>query len=130
MFLKLQRLSKGLQKWIHRKVDNVKLQLAMAKEILHQLEIARDSLALSQGEEWLRRKLKGHCLGLASLERTIAHLRSRVLFLKERDANTSFFHQQARYRKKNFISKLQVEDRLYISQDENQEVGLISMRIC
>ena len=41
-----------------------------------------------------------------------------------------FFHQQARYRKKNFISKLQVEDRLYISQDENQEVGLISMRIC
>jgi len=82
MFLKLQRLSKGLQKWSHRKVDNVKLQLAMAKEILHQLEITRDSLALSQGEEWLRRKLKGHCLGLASLERTIAHLRSRVLFLK------------------------------------------------
>ena len=42
-----------------------------------------------------------------------------------------FFHQQERYRKKkNFISKLQVEDRLYISQDENQEVGLISMRIC
>jgi hypothetical protein len=50
--------------------------------------------------------LKLHCLGLASLERTIARLRSRILYLQEGDANTSFFHQQARYRKKkNFIAK-------------------------
>lgn len=43
----------------------------------------------------MRKKLKLHCLGLASLEQTIARLRSRVLYLKEGDANTSFFHQQA-----------------------------------
>jgi exonuclease III len=97
VFLKLQRLSKGLQKWSHRKVGNVKLQLDMAKEVLHRLEIARDSRALGPEEDWLRRKLKLHCLGLASLERTIARLRSRILYLREGDANTSFFHQQARY---------------------------------
>ncbi|WVZ79973.1 hypothetical protein U9M48_027494 [Paspalum notatum var. saurae] len=123
VFLKLQRLSKGLQRWSNRKVGNVKMQQAMAKEILHRLETARDSLALSQCEEWLRKKLKLHCLGLASLERTIARLRSRVLYLKEGDANTSFFHQHACYRKKkNFISKLQVKDRLYVSQEEKQDV--------
>lgn len=91
LFLKLKRLSRGLQKWSHRKVGNVKLQLSMAKEVLHRLEIVRDSRSLSQGEDWLRRKLKMHCLGLTSLERTIARLHSRVLFLQEGDANTIFF---------------------------------------
>ena len=81
-------------------VGNIRLQLDIAKEILHCLEIARDNRALSPGEEWFRKKLKHLCLGLASLERTIARLRSRILYLKEGDANTSFFHQQARYRKK------------------------------
>jgi hypothetical protein len=76
LFLKLQRLSKGLQKWGQRKVGNIKLQLEMAKEILHCLEIERDSRQLTENEEWLRKKLKLHCLGLASLERTIARLRS------------------------------------------------------
>lgn len=90
LFLKLKRISRGLQKWSHRKVGNVKLQLSMAKEVLHRLEIVRDSCSLSQGKVLLRRKLKMHCLGLTSLERTIARLHSRVLFLQEGDANTIF----------------------------------------
>jgi hypothetical protein len=47
----------------------MRLQLAMAKNILHCLEIARDFRDLSVGEEWLRQRLKQHCLSLASLER-------------------------------------------------------------
>jgi hypothetical protein len=125
IFLKLQRLSNGLQKWSHHKVGDVKLQLATAKEILHRIEIARNNRVLSPGEEWLRKKLKLHCLGLASLERTIARLRSRILYLQEGDANTSFFHQQARYRKKkNFIAKFQVEERIVTSQEEKQQAAL------
>jgi len=46
------------------KIDNVNTQQGMAKEILHRLEIARDSRDLSPGEEWLRKKLKLHCLGV------------------------------------------------------------------
>jgi len=62
---------------------------------------------------------------LASLERTIARLRSRVLYLKEGDANTSFFHQQARYRKKkNFIAKLQVGDQTVVDQEDKQPAVL------
>jgi hypothetical protein len=122
LFIKLQRLSKGLQKWGQRKIGNIKAQLELAREILHRLEIERDSRALSEREEWLRKKLKLHCLGLASLERTIARLRSRILYLQEGDANTAFFHQQARYRKKkNFIPKLQVGNQVVVSQDEKQK---------
>lgn len=124
LFLKLQRVSKDLQKWGQRKVGNIKLQLEMAKEILHRLEIARDSRSLYNREEWLRKKLKLHCLGLASMERTIARLRSRILYLKEGDANTSF-HQQARFRKKkNFIAKLQTETSLAVTQEEKHAAVL------
>jgi hypothetical protein len=68
VFLNLQRLSRGLQRWSQRKVGNVKMQLEMTKEVLHCLEIAKDSRNLDLGEEWLRKKLKVHCIGLASLE--------------------------------------------------------------
>ena len=95
LFIKLQRLRKGLHKWGQHKVGNIKSQLEVAREILHRLEIERDFRALSQHEEWLRKKLKLHCLGLASLERTIARLRSRILYIREGDANTAFFHLQA-----------------------------------
>src|SRR5438105_3440973 len=79
----------------------------MAKEILHTLEVARDSRSLSLSEEWLRRRLKHHILALASLERTVARLRSGLLWLKEGDANSSYFHQHARYKKKkNFMAAL------------------------
>ena len=105
LFIELHRLSKGLQKWGQRKIGNIKAQLELAREILHRLEIERDSRALSELEEWLRKKLKLHCLGLASLERTIARLRSRILYLQEGDDNTVLFHQQARTERRRTSSK-------------------------
>ncbi|WVZ75824.1 hypothetical protein U9M48_023853 [Paspalum notatum var. saurae] len=76
---------------------------------------------LRDGEEWLRKKLKMHCLGLASLERTIARLQSRILHLKDGEANTAFFHQHARYRKKkNFIAKLQLGDQVTATQEKHE----------
>jgi hypothetical protein len=42
--------------------------------------------------------------------------------MKEGDANTEYFHQHARYRKnKNFIGKLQVQNRLIVDQKEKKE---------
>jgi hypothetical protein len=53
------------------------------------------------------------------LERTIARLRSQILYLREGDANTTFFHQKARFKKKkNFIPKLQVV--VVVSKDEKE----------
>jgi hypothetical protein len=90
-------------------VVKIKQLLQFAKEILPQLEIEQDSRALSSQEDWLRCRLKGHALSLASLERTMARLRSWLNWLKVGDANTSYFHHHARYRKhKNFIAKVKV----------------------
>jgi hypothetical protein len=55
--------------------------------------------------------LKKRLLGLASLERTIARQRSRILWLREGDACTHFFHLHASHRRrKNFIGHLIVDD--------------------
>jgi hypothetical protein len=119
---KFKRLSCHLQAWSQRKVGNIKEQLQFAKEILHQLEIAQDSRMLSPQEDWLRCQLKKHALGLASLERTMVRLRSRLNWLKEGDANTSYFHHHARYRKrKNFIAKVKADDQIITDQEEKKE---------
>jgi hypothetical protein len=108
---KFKAVAKGLQSWSDKKVGHVRTQLDLAKEILHQLEIAQDSRLLAPNEIWLKNALKKHSLALASLMRTIARLRSRIGWLKDGDANTALFHAHARYRKsKNFIPKIVTED--------------------
>ncbi|KAJ1262446.1 hypothetical protein BS78_09G108200 [Paspalum vaginatum] len=121
--IKLKRLTRALQSWSYSQVGNVKNQLAVAREVLHRLEIAQDSRPSSLEEDWLHKKLKHHCLALASLERTIACLRSRIRYLQEGDANPSFFHLQASCRKKKkFIPKLKNGDQIVTSQEEKQQV--------
>jgi hypothetical protein len=115
---KLKRLAKHLQSWGHKEVGNVRNQLDLAREVMHRLETAQDNRVLSEDELWLLRKLKQHCFVYASIERTITRLRSRIKYLKEGDANTKFFHMQARFRKKrNFISKLEEEGRVVANQN-------------
>lgn len=131
MFLKLKRLSKGLQKWSHTRIGNIKLQLQIAKEIFYWLEVDRDSRPLTNGEDWLRKKLKLHCLGLASLERTITRLRSRITYPREGGANTSFFFTSTLgiEKKNNFTGKLLVGDQVISDQAEKQELVSESMKI-
>jgi hypothetical protein len=70
--------AKGLQAWSDKKVGHVESQLSLAREILHQLEIAQDGRALSQEESAMKNMLKKQTLVLSSLKRTIARLRSRI----------------------------------------------------
>jgi hypothetical protein len=44
------------------------------------------------GVLWLRRTLKLFVLGIASLERTLARQRSRIIWLHERNAKSKLFH--------------------------------------
>jgi hypothetical protein len=131
IFLKLQRLSKGLQKWSHHKVGNVKLQLATAKKILHRLEIARDNRVLSPEEEWLRKKLKLHCLGLASLERTIARLRSRIFIYKRvMQILLSFISKPATARKRTLLQNFRLRNVLSPHRKKNSKQPWIFMITC
>jgi hypothetical protein len=117
---KLQATARALQSWSDKKVGNIKLQLELARELLHQLEVAQDSRSLSSSEVWLRNSIKKHSLALSSLSRTMARLRSRISWLKEGDANTSLFHAQARFRqKKNFIAAVRSDDgQIWTAQED------------
>lgn len=112
--LKLKRLTRALQSWSQRQVGHIKTEHALAREILHRLEIAQDQRQLTREENWLRGELKKHCLVLASRDRTI------VLFSHLR---IGLFHRTAGYRKrKNFIPKLLKEDQVVTGQEEKQDV--------
>lgn len=103
---KFRSLAKSLKSWSSKRIGSVRLQLALAREVVLQLDVAEEFRALSDEEKRLRNELNLKCLGLASLNRTILRQRS----LAEGDANTKFFHLQACHRKrKNVITSLNVE---------------------
>jgi hypothetical protein len=72
-------------------VGNIRMQLAMAKEVVGRLEEVGDCQPLSSHEEALCKELKLKAMGLSLLQRTIASQESRVLWLGEGDASTNFF---------------------------------------
>lgn len=87
-------------------------------EIIFRLDAAADSRRLTRGELDLRKLLKRKLLGLCSLQRTIAWQRSRLLFLREGDANTEFFHRHARHRqRRSVITTLTKDGETYTGQD-------------
>lgn len=67
LHIKLSRTAKALKKLVKLKVGNTKLQLAIVKEVIFQLNKAQEHRALSQQEFLLRRRLKARCLGLATI---------------------------------------------------------------
>jgi hypothetical protein len=119
---KFRSTVRALQSWSHKKVGHVNSQLGLAREVLHQLEIAEHNRQLSNQERWLLNQLKKHSPALLSLQRTIARSRSRICWLDEGDANTALFHSYARHRKrKNFICKLTTEDGQFLFSHEEKE---------
>ena len=123
LYRKLHATSKKIQGWSQKNVGNVKTQLGLAREVLHQLEIAQDGRALTPIEIWLRNSLMKHTLTLSSLLRTIRQLQSRISWLSDGDANTALFHAQARYRKrKNFVAQLMLDGQVYTHHEKKAEI--------
>jgi len=82
----------------------------MARTIILRLDQAADFRTLMPQERALCAELKQGCLGLSSLERTIACQRARVRYLTKGDANTKYFHMLAQGRqRRNFITSLKVD---------------------
>lgn len=87
------------------------------------LDQEQDHRQLSEVKQDLRKEMKHQCLGLASLERTIARQRSRVRELREGDVNTRYFHMKARgRRRKNHIFSIRSGESTVYSQPEIAQV--------
>jgi hypothetical protein len=85
---KFRNRSKSMKKQSQKFVGSIHLQLAVAKEVILKLEQAQETWQLSPKEVEFKMELKAKWLGLASLTRVIARQRSRIMFLREGDANT------------------------------------------
>ena len=119
---KLRNLAKALKSWSAKRIGSIRLQLAIAKEIVLRLDSAQDHRELAVHELALRRKAKLCSLGLASLQRTLVRQRARITYLAEGDANTKFFHLQPCHRsRKNYIHKLCTSDAVLFKDDEMAE---------
>jgi hypothetical protein len=103
---------KCLSSWSSKFISNIKMQILLATEVILHLDVAMDTRLLTPEERALIPLLKKKLMGLASLERTLARQRSRILWLCEGDTCTRFFHSHASHKKcKNFIGHLLVENR-------------------
>jgi hypothetical protein len=56
--MKLKATTRALHGWSDKKIRHVAFQLALAHEILHQLEVAQDRRNISPLSEWLMKRLK------------------------------------------------------------------------
>jgi hypothetical protein len=113
----LRNLVRELQQWSATKIGDIKSQLLMVCELVSRLGTAQELRELSEDEAGLRIRMKMRCLGLASLERTMARQRSRIHQLKEGDANTAYFHLIARGRRRNYIPALNVVGHVVADHD-------------
>lgn len=120
---KLRNTATALKRWSAKHVGSVRLQLAIAKEIVFRFDQAQDFRQLAPHERSLRNKMKYKSLGLASLLRTIMRQRSRITYLAEGDANTKFFHLQACHRsRKSHIASLTDGDQLIVHEDAKADL--------
>ena len=88
---KLRNVARALRSWSMKHIGSIKLQLAIAREVILRLDAAMETRELAETEQALRKRLKVRCLWSASLQRTIYRQRSQTRFLAEGDANTRFF---------------------------------------
>lgn len=83
----LRSTAKELRKWSKSIISDVALQLALANEVILQLDIAQENRPLSVDEQDLRRKLKIRVLGLAAVDKARKRQASRITWLKVGDAS-------------------------------------------
>jgi hypothetical protein len=100
--------------------------MAISRELISRFDKAQEDRILTPQEVQLRKQLKVTYLGLASLDRTIARQRARIAYLKDGDANTSFYHRQCTYRKqKNRIFSIATADRVVTEHSEMAETAFL-----
>ena len=112
---KIEACSTSLQRWSRLSFGNIRQMLKKKKKQLVQAE----ALSMRGGSHEQVRILRGEVHDLMVKEDVMWHQRARVEWLKNGDLNTSYFHSRATQRnKKNFISKLVLEDNTVVEDEK------------
>ena len=119
----MARVAKGIKHWKKDKIGDTRLQLAIVKEVLLQLEAAQEHRLLTGLELHLCRRLKARSTGLAAIEKSRIRQRSRLTYIRCGDANTKFFHNRANAcRRKNYIHCLHTDEGIAVAHYEKEKV--------
>ena len=98
---KLAALKLDLKKWNETEFGNVTFKKQAFWSKLNDLDAEEETFSLSTEEKLDQTNLRSDIEKLTLMEETSWRQRSRVLHLKEGDANTKFFHRMANSNRKN-----------------------------
>jgi hypothetical protein len=122
LFFKFQWIAVRRRQCSKKLFGNARIELHMANEIIHRLDLAQDHRELSQEDIVLRRDLKNRVLGVAAVERAYRRQASRMIRLREGDACTRFFHLKANnWSRKKFIPCLRKTNGEHAWSHEDKE---------
>jgi hypothetical protein len=92
LHVKLERTAKALKCWHRAKFGDLKLQLAIAREVIGRLDVAQEARQLTMAERALRTSLRSKILGIASINKIRMRQKARLSSIRLGDANTLLFH--------------------------------------
>ena len=119
MACKLKALKEDLKKWNKEEFGDLAFRKKCLLSELLGLDAREDVSGLSQEDQTCHIQIKGEIAHLASLEEISLRQKSRMLFVKEGDNNTLFFHRVANsHRRTNHIRGIEVDGVLYEDEEE------------
>ena len=115
---KLTALKSNLKKWIESDFGNIAAKKQLLWSKLNVLDLKEDHHSLFEVEKLEKASLRSELEKAAMLEEISWRQKSRVLYLKEGDSNTRFFHRMANSnRRNNCIENLMIDGALSSNQD-------------
>ena len=119
---KLKALKGDLKLWNKQVFRDVGLKRQQLEYDLQFFDEKKGTSFLTSEERVLREAYKSELEKLALLEEVSWRQKSRVLWLKEGDNNSKFFHQMANsHRRNNYIERVEVDGAVYKVESEVRE---------